>query len=84
MNEQTFKTRKTPKGATPLNDEILRWQWYGWQDVKDGLGFRKTYEDCEEHIQRNYEMARSYASTLKHEWGVVPISGGRIGPIDCR
>jgi hypothetical protein len=58
-----------------LNNLEQRWTWYGYQDYKDGLGYRKTYDmllEEEEFMQRCYEMGRCYAAILKYEWGVIP------------
>lgn len=67
-----------------MTKETVRWIWYGYQDVKSGLGFRKQYEDCEEYIQRNYETGRSYAITLKREWGVVPDWPANVAMFDSK
>lgn len=58
--------------ALPVNNPLLAWRWYGWNDFKMGLGYRKEYETADRHFQLNYEMGRCYAATIKQAWGVVP------------
>jgi hypothetical protein len=58
--------------GVPLADEDARFGWYGYDDYRRGLGFRKDYVNWEDHAQENYERGRQYAAAIQGEWGVVP------------
>lgn len=60
------------KFGTPLADEDARFGWYGYDDYRRGLGFRKAYYNWEDHAQENYERGRQHAAAIQGEWGTVP------------
>lgn len=63
---------KVAKGSAPAFRDTTYWKWLGWMDVKAGVGFRKEYDQAEEHLQRNYEAGRALAVVTLTEWGMVP------------
>ena len=46
--------------------------WMGFDDVRQGLGFRREYETMSLIDQRNYERGRQIAANCMGEFGSVP------------
>lgn len=63
---------KRSKAYPPMYHEVSRQRWYGWDDYRLGLGYRKEYETWTVAQQQNYESGRRYAAICKGEWGTVP------------
>lgn len=76
--------------GTPLTDQIAAAMCRGWNDFRTGYGVVKLYENANESTQRNYEMGRAFAATVKaiHELPPWPpqltytdmIARGMISP----
>lgn len=63
---------KRIKSTAPWDMPHLMITWHGYNDVRNGLGYREEYSNMPEKRQRLYEAGRLRAATMKGSWGLIP------------